>query len=73
MGFGAVGAAGEDPVRVEALVQVRGPGRRAASVGTSSTRRSRGRRLLGRLLGGDEMDKATGERAHQTKTPLGSV
>ena len=32
-----------------------------------------GSRLLGRLLGGDEMDKATGERAHQTKTPWGGV
>ena len=31
------------------------------------------RLLLGRLLGGDEMDKATGERAHQTKTPWRGV
>ena len=29
--------------------------------------------MLGRLLGGDELDKATGERAHQTKTPWGGV
>ena len=27
-----------------------------------------GSRLLGRLLVGDELDKATGERTHQTKT-----
>ena len=32
-----------------------------------------GSRLLGRWLGGDEFGKATGERAHQTKTPLESV